>query len=555
MPRLARLRIGALEDLAEQLRFAPRDALRRQLERIEALAGEVDPELNYPEDWVVFRITGYRPDLREPATIVGEALLGDLSALVERLSEEAEFRADEFSGETFTVDALQERWSVSRKTIDRYRRRGLVAHRVRDERGSVRLLFRKQTVDAFEERAAGRLREARSFHRARIPDETRLYRMGRRGALRFGWSLAETVRRLTERYEAGRDAVRGALLRADAASGAPVFERKGTLDRRGRRVMWRAWTRGVPVAEIGERYGRSAASVHRVVNEQRAELLRTIDLSAFANAGMSSKTPAREALFGHPSVVGARRQGAAGTLDQFVEAARGDPIPNRHVEHTVALAHRVLLREAKELIEGLAAHNPAATALDEIETRLRMALPLRAELVRSQRRLALTTMEQRFGEPASLAPADARRAHGAAMDALIAAAGGFDPEKGGRLAGTAGLMLNRALARLDVAPAVTEGRARRASTVGVRLTDWTERLGVWQAWLDLPLWLAAQVGALPDVEGRILSLRYGLGPIPPRTMEETAAMTGVSRVEAARRERAAIRMARELARSGVRDVS
>ena len=86
MPAFAKLRIAALDDLARQLRFAPPETLRRQLERAEQLAAEIDPSINYPEDWIVFRITGYRADMPAPATIVGEALLGDIGILVERLS-------------------------------------------------------------------------------------------------------------------------------------------------------------------------------------------------------------------------------------------------------------------------------------------------------------------------------------------------------------------------------------------------------------------------------------------------------------------------------------
>lgn len=551
MPRLAQLRIGALANLAEQLRFAPRDALRRQMERIETLAGEISPELNYPEDWVVHRITGYRPGMTEPATFPGDALLGDLSALLERLSEEAEFHAADFSGDTYSVDALCQRWSVSRKTIDRYRRRGLVAHRVRAEGGVVRLLFTARVVEDFEARTAGRLHKARDFHRAGIQDEARLVAIAGRAARRYGWSLAETVRRLSRRSDAGREAIRSAIVRADAASDSPVFRRRTTLDRRTRRVIWRAARRGAPIRLISDRFDRSAASVHRIINEHRAELLRSLDLSPFLSPNRGLNDFERSALLQHPSVFEARRRPAAETIDEFVDAARTDPIPNRHVEQTLAAAHRLLLRQAAERIAELSTYNPAATTLDEIETRLRRASILRGELVRSQRRLALTTIAGRFGELTSLSPHDAIRVHRAAMDALIAAAVGFDPEKGGRLAGAAGLLLNRALASVAVESPASGQRARRAATTGVRLDDWTKRLSPWEDWLTLPRSLADRLSGLEEKDRQIVEVRFGLGPIPPRTLEETAALVGLSRAETTRRERAAIRALRALrARAG-----
>src|SRR5690348_15581463 len=95
MPPLPRLRIAALDELSRQLRFAPPETLRRQLERTRTLAAEIDPARNYPEEWVIFRVTGYRPQNAGDTVFVGEALLGDISALVERLSAAAGLRQTE----------------------------------------------------------------------------------------------------------------------------------------------------------------------------------------------------------------------------------------------------------------------------------------------------------------------------------------------------------------------------------------------------------------------------------------------------------------------------
>ena len=81
MPRLSTLRAGALADLAEQLRYAPAPAVRRYLQNIDGLAREVDPATAYPEEFVVFRVTGFRPDGAGAGVLPGEALLADLSAL------------------------------------------------------------------------------------------------------------------------------------------------------------------------------------------------------------------------------------------------------------------------------------------------------------------------------------------------------------------------------------------------------------------------------------------------------------------------------------------
>ena len=193
MPRLTALRIAALRDLADQLRYAPRERLRKELLAAVALAGELDPELNYPEDWVVHRITGYRPEIEAPATIVGGALLSELSALVERISAEAGFTEHAVGGGAASEAGLADRGGVSRKTIERFRRRGLVAHRVRDEGGRARLAFSAEAVEVFERIGATEIARAAGFKRIGGDEEARLYAVGARAARRFGWSLNEAT--------------------------------------------------------------------------------------------------------------------------------------------------------------------------------------------------------------------------------------------------------------------------------------------------------------------------------------------------------------------------
>src|SRR5690606_32587813 len=104
MPPLPRLRLEALAELDRQLRYQPAEAARRQLLAAEALvreltADDVDDRV-FPEDWVIARITGYRPELDTPALIVGRALVADLVALVERLSVAAGVTVESLLGPT-----------------------------------------------------------------------------------------------------------------------------------------------------------------------------------------------------------------------------------------------------------------------------------------------------------------------------------------------------------------------------------------------------------------------------------------------------------------------
>ncbi|MEC9373356.1 MAG: hypothetical protein VYC34_05900, partial [Planctomycetota bacterium] len=433
MPRLTSLRVAALEDLARQLRYVPRDTLRRQLQRIEALAAEIDPAINYPEDWVVFRVTGYRPDIAEPATFVGEALLGDLSPLVERLSEEAEFTTADLPEGALSLDELAERWSVSRKSIERYRRQGLVAHRVQDESGRVRLAFTPEAVAAFEARRAGDLSRAARFHRISAADEASIYVEALRLRARFGWPLTRLASELAARHGRSREAVRQLLIRLDAESTSPAFKSRPQLTPRQRRAIDRAYRWGVDPAHIAERYARSAATVHRIVNQRRAAALRRFDLDGPMSPAFTAPDAA-EKFLAHDCLKADLLVEPEAAASEFIAAARAEPIPNRFVEHTLAAAHHFLRWRAGAALEALSRNAPNSLELDRIETDLRAAALLREALVRTQRRLALQSIEGRFGDLLELPPETIRRIHALVMDALIEATDSFDPFKGGRLA-------------------------------------------------------------------------------------------------------------------------
>src|SRR5437868_12737498 len=131
MPRAARFKIAAVKDLLRQLEYAPAEVRRRQMDAAERLIGDIDPTQNYPQDFIVFRVTGYRPDAHdEPVTFVGEALLPDLVNLVQVLSENLELPERDERGTALAMDEIAKQLRVSEKTLQRYRKRGLVCHYV-----------------------------------------------------------------------------------------------------------------------------------------------------------------------------------------------------------------------------------------------------------------------------------------------------------------------------------------------------------------------------------------------------------------------------------------
>ena len=526
MPPLTRIRIPALLELVEQQRYTPSRALVRQIDRAERLASEVDPAIAYPEDWVIFRITGFRPDVPNPRMIPGEALRADLSALVERISDRARLERASM-GDALTPAELGDRWSISRKTIERYRRRGLVGRRVASGPGPTRLVFSRRAVEAFERENPERLAGAGGFERLTDDERRRIVNRAARYRARLGWTRNQIIGRLAARTGRSRETIRRTIERE--AGAAPV---EGRLAPDEYRAIFEHERMGESTTDLAGRFGRSRASIHRIINARRCDLLRRLDLSIPEELGAEALGAALETDAARAGLrVDVRLDPAA-----WVAEARGSHPQSVTVERSRALAYHALRERARLTVEGLDRSNPSAVALDRAETDLRWATLLKRSLVHAERGLILRTLEERVGTGLLELASDRMRAlHRVAFETVIGVVDRYTPVRGGRLAAPMSLALGRALGRaVEHAEVAPPGRAtRRVGAVQSGLHDWTHDLALWQAWLDPPPGLESAVAPKEDEVARVVAARFGFGGRAPLTLESIEAELGVSRRRAA----------------------
>jgi len=511
MPRTTSIHTGALEDLATQLRFAPAITILRQAAAIEALAIETRPESLYPEDFLVFKVTGYRTPIEEPAMIVGSALLSDLSALAERITSGGRLTLREHDDPgSASIDDLRERWGVSRKTIERYRRQGLVARRLRRDDGKEVLRFSVRTVEHFEHHHRSQLSSARTFERLNDSDANAIVERARMIALEPGATLTACAKRIAHEFARSTETIRQHLLTADP----PVFPGHGTLTPRDAAELTRRHSLGTPVSELALRYSRSPASVRRISQQVRASRLPTLEHLAVNIEG------AVDAIGLCPPELPAL------TASAFAESARSDPPTEALREQSLALAYHANRHACASLADRA---KLTAEELDAAETFLRRSAYLKRALVRASRRLVLGAIEERAGGAfEQLDPEDARRAHRAGMAALARAIDYFDPTTGGRLAARASLDLSRALARL------ADLRSAETPRADAPLDDWTLTLIADQESV-MPSYVVARIEALDQEAARdLLALRFGTLGGEPMTLAALAEHSGVSRLAIAR---------------------
>ena len=146
---MARYRIDSMGDLARQMTFTPQDVRIAQIAAAEELLHDLDPAKAYPVDFVVFRITGYHPKTVDTALLTGLALQHDLGLLIEQLSDSLDIQVRSLAEPVLTIDDVTEKFNVTSKTIQRWRRRGLPARRFLFADGKRRVGFLLSSVERF----------------------------------------------------------------------------------------------------------------------------------------------------------------------------------------------------------------------------------------------------------------------------------------------------------------------------------------------------------------------------------------------------------------------
>lgn len=529
MPRAARFRIAAIDELFRQLRYAPSETRERLMDAAEALLNEIDAERTYPVDFIVYRVTGYRPDRTDETMLVGAALVPELINLVQRLSERLELEPVRGESRARPLKDVAASLKVSVKTLRRYHREGLVFHFVRFGGPQPILACYDHALDRFLQRHGARVNRAARFTRIDARDEAAILDTARTLYAEQALSLNEVARQLADRYGRAHETVRNLLQRHDRRGPEPIFHEHGPLQPRDQRLAYRAWRRGIAMSTIARRLEKTPATVRRAVQRERGHLLASltvqyIELPTFA-------------LDDAASIILSRPEVTSGLDDllptedalALIEASRNAQPLDENVEASIVAAMHFLHRRAATSIAALPAW-PGAGALDIIETDLRWATMLRRRLASAGLPAALRVMEQHLGRTLPTLPADqirARLRRGVQIVSDIAVT--LDPSRHQRLDRRVRLAASKSLARATVPEAAPTRAAARHAAGAIPISTLFDGLAPWETMLELPRSWRAHVAALGDGAAReLLTQRYGFDGRAPQTIAAMAKLKNVT---------------------------
>jgi RNA polymerase primary sigma factor len=272
---VAKYRIDILAELARQMGFTPQDVRLVQVNAAEDLLHTIDPNKAYPSEFLIFRITGYHPKTLSDELLAGAAVQHDLGLLIEQISETLDVRTDSLSQPVLGIDDVTERFNVTSKTIQRWRRKGLPARRFVFPDGKRRVGFLLGSVERFLAGHREQVARGTNFSQVDEPERDEIVRRARRLAGQCGCCNREIARRIARKLGRSPLTILHTIRKFDQEHAAEaVFPQspQEISDIERQRIL-RGYRRGLSLKALAKRICRPRSAVYRVILDERIERL------------------------------------------------------------------------------------------------------------------------------------------------------------------------------------------------------------------------------------------------------------------------------------------
>lgn len=265
-------RCPEIAQLAHELSLSPVRQRVRQVAGASRAMSLIDATQEYPYSFVCFQVTGYRPRRTEDTMLSGKAVLSDLSQLTEGLTASSPLPATTADRRVYDGDALARRFKVSKKTISRWRARGLAGCWYMFEDGKARMAFTDRSVQVFVAANRDLVRRGASFQLMSTDEKARIIARARELVATGHESLHAVTLRLAEETGRAVETLRYTLRRFDREHFEQALfdraERAQPIDEQT--VIREAHAAGDSIGTLASRFGKRQAEIRRILTVGRA---------------------------------------------------------------------------------------------------------------------------------------------------------------------------------------------------------------------------------------------------------------------------------------------
>ena len=526
---MARYRIDHIAELARQMSFTPQEVRLGQINAAEELLHGIDPAKAYPPEFLTFRITGYRPRTCSDEMLAGEAVQHDLGLLIERISDTLDVRTDSLAQPVLSIDDVTERFNVTSKTIQRWRRKGLPARRFLFPDGKRRVGFLLGSVERFF--SGHREQVARGTNFSQIGDAERdlLIRRARRLAVQCRCCSREIARRIARKHGRSPLTILHTIRKFDQEHPAEaVFPQAAEeLSDVERQRILRKHRRGLSIALLARRTRRPRSAIYRVVLDERIERINRRK-AKFIDDPLYHQEDAAEVIgqiVGQEELAGAARpedQRIPRDLPPYLQDLYRTPLLTPARERALFLKfnfHKFRFVTARRQLEPQFAK---LRDLQTLEGHLRAANDTKNAILRANLRLVVSIARKHLRPGISLMELISD-----GNITLMRAVEGFDVHRGHRFSTYATLALMKGFAR-SVPQMLAAGRTTPIAEYMLEsVPDRADRLSTDRVADREQVHVLLE--RLSESERRVLSAHYGLNRTAAFTLDEVGQQLGLSK--------------------------
>lgn len=509
--------------------FAPRAKRLAQLASAEQLLLSLEAGRAYPLGYVVHAITGYRPrtaDVPDAELLAGVALQHDLGLLIEAVSDAMELPALELTEPVLTIEDVCDRFSVTSKTIQRWRRKGLPARRLLFDDGKKRIGFRLSCVEQFIALQDGAAQLPAGVDPLGEREQAQCVRRARR-LVAAGNCRREVIRRVARRIGRSSLAVLHTLEHHDRHSAQPVLATAAEpISAAEAQRIVKLHETGHSLRSIAAGLGRPRGAAYRAVMEARAEKLAAAPVK-YHDDPLYHDEPGGENHV-HEMVRQAEQALPEPDLEHkriprdlppYLAELYRTPLLTPGLERALFLQFNFHKCRFAELRSRLDPHLCRRRDLDRLERHLRLSRKVKNRLVTANLRLVVSVARKHLRTELDLMELVSD-----GNIVLMRAVEGFDVHRGFRFSTYATLALMKGFARS--VPYMQSARAQAAASLAEEIGQRDEsysRVGDRDQ-------LDALLGRLNEQERRVVAAHYGLSERGEGvTLEHLSELLGVTK--------------------------
>jgi RNA polymerase sigma factor (sigma-70 family) len=309
-----------------------------------------------------------------------------------------------------TLEEISKKLNVTTKTINRWRKRGLIGLPVLVN-GRRHVGFLPSLVDPFLHANKTRVEKSGHFSQLTQEEKDEILRRARRFARLGAGSLTEISKRIARRLGRSPETVRYTIKNFDRQYPEQALfpALTGAMDPATKLVIYNSFRRGIPVDTLAKRFARTRSSMYRVINEVRAQRHMEQPIEYIYNASFDD--PGQEAAIlapmpGAEAYEESRRQlkvpkDAPPELASLYET----PLLNKEQEQHLFRKMNFLKHKAVKMLDAMLTpsgridpHKVRIQDLDNIDELLEQANTIKDHLINCNMRLVVSIAKRHSGQ-------------------------------------------------------------------------------------------------------------------------------------------------------------